>query len=112
MAKRFHDLEHEALADPKRRVNIAREKALLLGAIRLHELRKARGLSQVELAKRLGVTQKRVSAMERAQDLNISTFQRYVAALGGRLQADVEFEDESIPLTPPRPNSRHRRVAA
>lgn len=112
MAKDFRDLEREALADPKRRANIEREKALLLGAIQLHELRKARGLSQTELAKRLGVTQKRVSAIERAQDLNLSTLQRYVDALGGRLQADVEFDDQTITLTPRRPMRQRKRVPA
>jgi hypothetical protein len=53
MAYRFQELERKALADPKRRANIARERALLLGAIRLRELRTGRGLSQSERAKRL-----------------------------------------------------------
>jgi transcriptional regulator with XRE-family HTH domain len=110
MSRNFRDLEREALPDPKRRANVEREKALLLGAIRLHELRVARGLSQTELAKRLGVTQKRVSAIERAHDLNISTLQRYVGALGGRLQADVQFDEETIALTPSK--RRRKRVPA
>ncbi len=78
------------------------KRIALLGAIRLRELREARGLSQTELARRLGVSQKRVSAIERAHDLNLSTLQRYVSALGGQLKADVEFEGETIALTPPR----------
>ncbi len=102
MAKNFRELEREALADPRRRANIERERIALLGAIRLRELREARGLSQTELARRLGVSQKRVSAIERAHDLNLSTLQRYVSALGGQLKADVEFEGETIALTPPR----------
>lgn len=110
MAKNFREMEREVLADPKRRANVERQKALLLGAIRLHELRKARGLSQTELAKRLGVTQKRVSAIERAEDLNISTLQRYVGALGGRLHADVEFDDETVALTPR--GQKRKRAAA
>ena len=112
MAKNFRDLERKALADSKRRANIERERVLLLGAIRLRQLRTARGLSQTELAKRLGVTQKRVSAIERAQDLNISTLERYVDALGGRLQANAEFDDETVALTPRRAKRRRRRVAA
>lgn len=112
MAKNFKQLECEALADPKRRASIEREKALLLGAIRLYELRKARGLTQMDVAKRLGVTQRRVSAIERAEDLNLSTLQRYVGALGGRLQADAEFDDETIALTPNPRRRRRRQVAA
>jgi transcriptional regulator with XRE-family HTH domain len=112
MAKNFRELEREALADPKRRANIERERTLLLGAIRLRELRSARGLTQTDLAKRLGVTQKRVSAIERAQDLNISTLQRYVDALGGQLQANAEFDDETIALTPSGAKRRRKRVPA
>jgi transcriptional regulator with XRE-family HTH domain len=112
MAKNFRELEREALAEPKRRANVERERTLLLGAIRLRELRTARGLSQTELAKRLGVTQKRVSAIERAEDLNISTLERYVDALGGRLQADAEFDDETVALTPRRAKRRRRRKRA
>lgn len=109
MAKNFRELERKALADPKRHANIERERVLLLGAIRLRELRTARGLSQTELAERLGVTQKRVSAIERAEDLNISTLERYVDALGGRLQANAEFDDETVALTPRRAKPRRRR---
>lgn len=109
MTRNVSELEREALADPKRRANIEREKALLLGVIRLYELRKARGLTQTDVAKRLGVTQKRVSAIERAEDLNVSTLQRYVAALGGQLQADAEFDDETVALTP---RGKRRRLAA
>jgi DNA-binding XRE family transcriptional regulator len=110
--KNFRELEREALADPKRRANIAREKALILGAIRLHELRKARGVSQETLAKRLGVTQKRISAIEHAEDVKLSTLQRYVVALGGRLQADVEFDDETVALTPRRRRRSRSKVRA
>ena len=112
MARKFKELEREALVDPRRRASIEREKALLLGAIRLYELRKARGLTQMDVAKRLGVTQRRVSAIERADDLNLSTLQRYIDALGGRLQADAEFEDETVALTPRPARRRRRRVAA
>ncbi len=88
----------------------------MLGAARLFELRKERGLSQTDVAERLGVTQKRISAIERAEDLNLSTLERYVAALGGRLRADIEFHDETVTLTPadspPRGRSRRKKVVA
>lgn len=87
----------------------------MLGAARLFELRKERGLSQSDLAERLGVTQKRISAIERAEDLNLSTLERYVAALGGRLRAGIEFDDETVSLTPadpPRRTRRRKKVAA
>lgn len=99
--KSFREQRKTILKDPVRRANVERQKALMLGAARLFELRKERGLSQTELAARLGVTQKRVSAIERAEDLNLSTLERYVAALGGRLHAGIEFDDETVTLTPP-----------
>lgn len=111
--KSFREQRKAILKDPARRASVERQKALMLGAARLFELRKARGLSQTELADRLGVTQKRISAIERAEDLNLSTLERYVAALGGRLRAGIEFDDETVALTPDdRPPQKPRRQKA
>lgn len=113
--KSFREQRKTILKDPVRRASVERQKALMLGAARLFELRKERGLSQTELAERLGVTQKRISAIERAEDLNLSTLERYVEALGGRLHAGIEFEDETVTLTPvdaPRRPRRRPKVAA
>ena len=111
--KSFREQREAILKDPARRTSVERQKALMLGAARLFELRKERGLSQTELAERLGVTQKRISAIERAEDLNLSTLERYVAALGGRLRAGVEFDGETVALTPddgPRQAARRAKV--
>lgn len=113
--KSFREQRETILKDPARRANVERQKALMLGAARLFELRKERGLSQTDLAERLGVTQKRISAIERAEDLNLSTLERYVAALGGRLHAGIEFDDETVTLTPaasPRRKRRRQKAAA
>jgi transcriptional regulator with XRE-family HTH domain len=113
--KSFREQRKAIIKDPARRANVQRQKALMLGAARLFELRKERGLSQADLAERLGVTQKRISAIERAEDLNLSTLERYVAALGGRLHAGIEFDDETVALTPddrPRDKGRRQRVPA
>ncbi|MGH2974095.1 MAG: helix-turn-helix domain-containing protein [Solirubrobacterales bacterium] len=107
--KTFSQLRKEALADPARRANIEREKAAIEAGIDLYQLRKGLGLSQTEVGRRLGMTQARVSAIERADDLNLSTLQRYVGALGGRLEAQVAFGDSVIALTPARA-SRPRRA--
>ncbi len=111
--KSFREQRKAILKDPARRASVERQKALMLGTARLFELRKERGLSQTELAERLGVTQKRISAIERAEDLNLSTLERYVAALGGRLRAGVEFDGETVALTPddgPRQAARRAKV--
>jgi predicted transcriptional regulator len=100
MARSYEEISAELRRDPKHRAAIEREKAAIHGALHLHRLREEAAISQAELAKRLGVSQSRVSAIERAEDLNLSTLQRYVAALGGRLEARAVIGDETIPLTP------------
>jgi transcriptional regulator with XRE-family HTH domain len=59
---------------------------------RLDDLRKARALSQVQLAEELGSNQGAVSRIERQTDLHLSTLGRFIAACGGRMRIVVEFE--------------------
>lgn len=70
----------------------------LRDAIALNELRVERGLTQVELAERLGKTQGNVSALERRDDLYLSSLREYVEALGGHLAISAVFEEEERPL--------------
>ncbi|MEO8270515.1 MAG: helix-turn-helix transcriptional regulator, partial [Aureliella sp.] len=51
--------------------------------LRLHELRKACGVSQIELAERLSIQQGAVSRLERRSDIKISTIRDFVKSLGG-----------------------------
>ncbi len=50
--------------------------------VRLHELRKACGVSQIELAERLSIQQGAVSRLERRSDIKISTIRDFVKSLG------------------------------
>ena len=52
----------------------------------LASLRRQRGLTQAQVAVRLGMSQSDVSKLERRQDLRLSTLQAYARTLGGRLQ--------------------------
>jgi len=66
-------------------------------AHRLADIRKHRGMTQTDVARQMGVSQRRVSAIEHgAQQANRATLAAYVAALGGRLHLVAEFEDESL----------------
>lgn len=56
-------------------------------------LRKARELTQVELAERLGVTQASVAGLESRVDLQLSTLARYIRALGGELEVRAVWPD-------------------
>lgn len=57
----------------------------------LAELRKLEGLTQIELADRLGINQSAVSQLEQQDDMQISTLQRIVKALGGVLDITVRL---------------------
>jgi predicted XRE-type DNA-binding protein len=69
-------------------------------AFRLAEVRKRQHTTQVELAKRMGVSQARVSDIERGKinRAEVDTLAAYVAALGGKLQLVANFGDEAIVL--------------
>ncbi|MDA8315775.1 MAG: XRE family transcriptional regulator [Actinomycetota bacterium] len=64
------------------------EQELLL-ASRLTALREGAGLSLRNLAKRLGVSQPRVAAIERSHNVTIEVLEQYVEALGARLEVNV-----------------------
>ncbi len=52
----------------------------------LPELRRRAGLTQEQLAARLGVSQSWISQIEHETDVRLSTISAYVAALGGQLR--------------------------
>lgn len=58
----------------------------------LGELRRSREITQVELARRLSVTQATVSKFEKSNPA-VSTVRRYVEALGGKLEISAVFDD-------------------
>ena len=59
----------------------------------LRRLREERGLTQGEMARRLGITQPEVSKLERRPDVRLSTMRAYVAALGGRLRLSASIPE-------------------
>ena len=59
----------------------------------LQELRRARELTQVRMAKSLGVAQKQISEIEKRTDMHISTLRRSIEAMGGKLSLVAEFPD-------------------
>jgi hypothetical protein len=69
-----------------------------VGAVSLRDLRGVQGLSQAELADRLGVQQAAVSKVERRQDLHLDTLSAIVTALGGTLEMKVKFPGGEVSL--------------
>jgi transcriptional regulator with XRE-family HTH domain len=97
MAKKFRDLVR---AMPKeRQVRIRRRTDELLAELPLQELRKARELSQEELAEALGVNQATISKLERRADMYISTLRRFVEALGGELEITARFREGTVRIS-------------
>jgi DNA-binding XRE family transcriptional regulator len=81
---------------PERRKKVeARAGELLAEEMTLRELRRARQLTQVRLAKTLGITQDSVSRLEQRTDLLLSTLRKSVEAMGGRLSLVAEFPDRA-----------------
>ncbi|WP_299933325.1 helix-turn-helix domain-containing protein [uncultured Pelagimonas sp.] len=62
----------------------------------LQQMRKFSGLTQAEMARRLDVGQASVSKMEKGRsDVHVSTIQKYVEALGGKLRVSAAFDADS-----------------
>lgn len=85
----------------RRRRKIEKRAAMLIAEeMTLQELRRARALTQVSMAKSLGVAQKQISEIEKRTDMHISTLRRSVEAMGGKLSLVAEFPDrEPVVLT-------------
>lgn len=89
------------LADPKRRANVERHRRETIAEIiayTLAEVRKARAVTQTDLARVLQVQQSSVSRLEHEDDPHLSTLREYVEALGGRLEVAAVFDEERIQL--------------
>jgi transcriptional regulator with XRE-family HTH domain len=66
---------------------------LIAEEMTLRELRRARKLTQVRMAKALGITQDGVSRLEKRSDFLLSTLRKTVQAMGGSLSLVAEFPD-------------------
>lgn len=101
------------LSPAQRKKVEARAAQLMAEEMTLRELRKARKLTQVRMAKALGVTQDSVSRLEKRSDLLLSTLRKTVQAMGGNLSLVAEFPDRApVVLSgiaddePPKPTGR------
>ena len=79
---------------PARRKRVkARAAHLIAEEMTLQELRRARKITQVHMARKLGIGQDGVSKLEKRADLMISTLRKTVEAMGGSLSLVAEFPD-------------------
>ncbi len=97
MARKFAELEAKMSAEA-----IARSDARyreMLAEMPLHELRRARGLSQEMLAKALQIKQPNVAKLEKRTDIYISTLRSTIEAMGGELDIVARFPDGAVKIT-------------
>lgn len=92
----------KSLNDKMNELPAVRRERILAEADRLHEeyltlqeLRKAKKLTQVQLAEALNIRQATIAQMEKRSDLMLSTLRSYVEAMGGKLSLMVEFPDRA-----------------
>ena len=95
----------------KRVAEIEDELRLAAG---LTALREQEGLSQRDLAKRIGVSQPRVAAIERSRNVTIDVLEQYVEGLGAHLEVNVVKGSRKVSLIGDRtkPSSTKKKRSA
>jgi len=94
MATNINDII-KSLPAAERRAIKKRAAELIAEEMTLQELRRARAMTQVKMAKKLGIAQKQISEIEKRTDMHISTLRRSIEAMGGSLSLVVEFPDRA-----------------
>ena len=104
---------------PERRARIKSGVAELVAEeTTLRDLRRAKHVTQEQVAERLGGRQVYVSRLEKRSDMKLSTLRGYVRAIGGDLQLMVRFpEGKSVRIkdigeAAPRPRPRESKKAS
>jgi DNA-binding transcriptional regulator YiaG len=92
----FATLRNQMSAVSRKRADLLTDELRI--TMNLGELRRARQLSQDEIAQVLHVTQASVAKIERRADIYVSTMRRFIEAMGGELIVTAKFPDRSIPI--------------
>lgn len=96
MATKWKDIRRKH--SPEVEAEIARQVRAAAGVMTLHQLREARNLTQVNLAKALNVNQGAVSRMEKRTDMYVSTLRNFIQAMGGQLQVKAIFPEGEVEI--------------
>lgn len=97
----FKELADEVYKQPGAREEVEARTEGIRAAMKLAELRKRRNMTQAALAEVLETTQANVSRIERGGNPYLETLEDFVEGIGGRLEINVVFEDEVVPLKLP-----------
>jgi hypothetical protein len=97
MMKEYQPVSSEEVMgslSPERQARIkARGAELIAEEVALRDLRRAKHVTQEQVAERLGGRQVYVSRLEKRADMKLSTLRDYVRAIGGDLQLMVTFPE-------------------
>lgn len=91
MPKNFQELR--ARMSPAAKAASEAERRRLVEEMSLHQLRKARELTQNKIAEELHIGQGDVSKLERRTDMYVSTLAGYLQAVGADLEIRAVFPD-------------------
>lgn len=89
MARKFKKLRDQM--SPQRQARAEAMAREMMADLLLAEIRKQAGLTQVDLAERLGITQPSLSQLESQDDMQISTLRRIVESLDGELELTAKL---------------------
>ncbi|MEV0796804.1 XRE family transcriptional regulator [Kribbella sp. NPDC050281] len=101
--KNWKEIRAERITTPEAEARVAALKNEVRAeqrAYRLAEVRRQHGLTQVQLAATLNISQAAVSSIERGVlgRSELGTIRKYVEALGGRIEIVADFGDERLVL--------------
>jgi DNA-binding XRE family transcriptional regulator len=99
MAKNFKILQEQVMARPGAKERQDKLRQETLAEYGLYQLRADAGVTQIQVAELLGITQPAVSKIEHAEDMRISTLRSYLESLGTVLHLEVELPSGNrVPL--------------
>jgi predicted transcriptional regulator len=94
MAKKFSSLRNSMSKEAQEQA--AGQVEAIMAEMPLHELRRARGLSQKMLAETLRVQQPAIAKLEQRTDMYISTLRSHIEAMGGELEIMARFPEGTV----------------
>src|SRR4051812_23442843 len=97
MARNFKELE--AKMKPEVRARSKARAKQIMAEMLLSEIRQAAGFTQEQLAQALGIKQPSLSRIESQHDMQISTLDRLIRALGGELEIVARLPNGTIRIT-------------
>jgi transcriptional regulator with XRE-family HTH domain len=97
MVRKFAELR--AKMSPESQARSEDKARRLMAEMALNELRRARGMSQEDLALVLHVKQPSIAKFEQRSDTYISTLRDHIRALGGELEIIARFPEGEVKIT-------------